>query len=260
MSSSPLEFQIIIITYNSASEIKNLLSDIQKYSPKALAQTIIIDNFSTDKTIQIVKKHFPQVKLIKNKTNLGYSKAANQAVSLIKSDFFFLINPDIRILEKSFWTKTLKLISADKNIAAVGPLQFTDPENQPELTWSFWNQKGFLFLLRHLLRLKTSPRPFPVPFLNCGCLLIRRSAFLKVGQLNEKYFLYGEEPDLFFKFKRYGYQSYLHPGVRIIHFREKSFALLPKPQKIKLKIIGFKNILDALTKGFLNLALKPKTE
>src|SRR3989339_1474865 len=110
------KLEVVIVTYNSAIEIGNLLRDIRTYSEKTLGQTIVVDNCSSDKTVEVIKKRFPQVRLIENKTNVGYSRAVNQAVRLIKSDFFFLINPDVRILKKSFWTKLLELIRTDDKI------------------------------------------------------------------------------------------------------------------------------------------------
>lgn len=82
---------------------------------------------------------------------------------------------------------------------------------------------------------------------------MRKSAFIHVGKLNEKYFLYGEEPDLFLKFKRYNYECRLHPGVEVIHFRERSMNKLPFGERCMRRVQGLLNVGDALINGSVSL-------
>ena len=96
----------------------------------------------------------------------------------------------------------------------------------------------------------------PVTYLNAGCLLINKSDFESVGGFNEKYFLYGEEPDLFLKFKLHDFKCVLNPAVEVIHYRDESFNSLPPLEFFKLRVEGLRNILDALIMGYYRLLRK----
>jgi GT2 family glycosyltransferase len=86
-------------------------------------------------------------------------------------------------------------------------------------------------------------------------LFIRRSAFEQVGKLNEKYFMYGEEPDLFLKFQRHGWECYLLPHVAVTHYRERSLMTRPVLQRLQLKCHAAWNIADALINGWARILL-----
>jgi GT2 family glycosyltransferase len=250
-------FNSLIVTFNSADEIPGLLGDLQRLAPPH--HIIVVDNASQDPTAEIVRTRFPEVSLIVNPRNLGYSKAVNQGVELCETEHVFLLNPDMRILNSRFHSAMLDCLQQSPAIAAVGPLQFVQrgAAYRINLTWSYWTPRGFAVYLSHALSYRRTfdDAPIPTTFLNAGCLLLRKSAFIHVGKLNEKYFLYGEEPDLFLKFKRYGYECRLHPGVGVIHFRERSLRKLPLSQRWLRKLQAPFNIGDALIRGLVNLVV-----
>ena len=254
MTTSP-PFNSLIVTFNSAHEIAYLLDDLQRLAPPQ-NRVIVIDNASQDLTVEIVKTRFPEVSLIVNPRNVGYSKAVNQGFELCETEFVFLLNPDIRIPNSSFHPAMLACLQHSPNIAAVGPLQFRQIGESLLLnfTWSYLTPRAWVLFLSYAFRLGlTFDRPIPTTFLNAGCLLLRRSAFIHVGKLNEKYFLYGEEPDLFLKLKRYRYECRLHPGAEVIHLRERSLNQLPVIQRGLIKFQALLNISDALVNGLINL-------
>jgi GT2 family glycosyltransferase len=91
----PSSFTSLIVTYNSANEVLNLLADLHAHVPTH--RIIIVDNASKDETARVVQKRFPQVELIRNATNVGYAKAVNQGFDLCDTEYVLLLNPDIRI-------------------------------------------------------------------------------------------------------------------------------------------------------------------
>ena len=249
-------FNSLIVTYNSADEIADLLDDLRRLAPGQ--PVIVVDNASQDATAEIVKSRFPEVILRVNSKNLGYSRAVNQGIGLCEADYVFLLNPDIRILNPAFHPAMLNCLQQSATIAAVGPLQFVQHGETSRLnfTWSYWAPQAFRVYLSHALRLGWRfSTPIPTTFLNAGCLLLRKSAFIQVGKLNEKYFLYGEEPDLFLKFKRFHYECRLHPGAEVIHFRERSLQKLPARVRFLSKMWAVINISDALVRGAAGLVL-----
>jgi len=249
-------FTILIVTYNSGSEISNLLNDLLLYSPGG--KIIIIDNASRDETVELVKEHFPYVKLLRNSINQGYAKAVNQGFALCDTDYVLLLNPDIRINSRQLFTEMVMCLKHSRQIAVAAPLQFKEEDGIQRLNfkWSYATLDAFKLYLSYFLKHRRSMTdPMRVTFLNAGCLLIRRTAFEQVGRLNEKYFLYGEEPDLFLKFRRHGFECYLLPSVEVIHFRERSLMTRPVSQRLQIRLLAARNITDALIHGWANILL-----
>jgi len=244
----------IIVTYNSENEITGLLTDLLRSRDNQ--PVIVIDNASQDGTVRLIKEKFPQVLLIKNETDVGYARAVNQGFKLCDTDYFFLLNPDIRIPNAKVTGSLLDVIQKQPNISAVAPLQFKtqDQKRNLTLTWSYWTPKAFTLFLFSILKLgSTYQGPIPVTYLNAGCLFIRSSAFKHVGMFNEKYHLYGEEPDLFLKFKRFNYRCLLLPAVHVIHQRESSMKSLSNREYLAIKMQGSANIMDAFITGWINI-------
>ena len=244
----------IIVTYNNENEISGLLTDLLRSEDSQ--PVIVIDNASQDGTVSLIRQRFPQVHLVENQVDTGYACAVNQAFNLCDTEYFFLLNPDIRIPENHVDSALLGVMHKHPEVAAVAPLQFKDIDQKRylTLTWSYWTPRAFALFLTSLLKLELPQHePIPVTYLNAGCLFIRSSAFQKVGMFNEKYFLYGEEPDLFLKFKRAGCISMLLPETYIIHQRESSMKSLAKKEYLAVKMQGSANILDALVNGWINI-------
>jgi GT2 family glycosyltransferase len=249
-------FKILIVTYNSAGEISNLLNDLLLYIPGG--EIILIDNASQDETVQVVQKNFPQVQRIRNSANVGYAKAVNQGFELCHTEYVLLLNPDIRIHSSQLFNELEKCLKCSRQIAAVAPLQFKDDDGKQHLnfTWSYVTLDTFRLYVSSLLQRKQPfTEPIRVTFLNAGCLLIRRTAFEQVGRLNEKYFLYGEEPDLFLKFRRYGFECYLLPDVAVTHYRERSLMTRRVLHRIQIRFLAAWNVTDALIHGWASILL-----
>jgi N-acetylglucosaminyl-diphospho-decaprenol L-rhamnosyltransferase len=252
-SQSP-HYTSIIVTYNSENEIGGLLEDLT--TARNPQPVIVVDNASRDGTVDLIHQRFPQVQLVENKVDTGYARAVNQAFRLTETEYFFLLNPDIRLPDPSVADILLKSIKPHPEVAAAAPLQFknSDQKRYLNFTWSYWTPKALSLFLYSLFNLKApEEEPIPVTYLNAGCLFIRASAFRKVGMFNEKYFLYGEEPDLFLKFKRAGFTSLLIPDAHVIHQRESSMKSLSNPEYIVIKLKGLGNILNALVNGWFGI-------
>jgi N-acetylglucosaminyl-diphospho-decaprenol L-rhamnosyltransferase len=244
-------FTNLIITYNNAADAPSLLGQLRLYVPDS--QTILIDNASSDGTASVVHDDFPEVQLVRNPSNVGYARAVNQGFALSTSEFVFLLNPDIRISSSVVFQELQRCLLDETHVAVAGPLQFKEdgPRSHLNFTWSYWTPRAFrVYLSYRMHRGRDFIEPIGVTFLNAGCLFIRRSAFDAVGRLNEKYFLYGEEPDLFLKLKRQGYECRLLPGVSVVHSRERSLATVHPVQRLRFKLRGGWNIADALWTGF----------
>ncbi len=249
-------FTNLIVTYNSLKAVSGLLSDLRLSAPGV--PTVVIDNASADDTAAAIRSEFPEVLLVANPSNVGYARAVNQGFELCGSEYVFLLNPDIRIESLQVFQALQLCLESSPRVAAAAPLQFKldGASRRLNFTWSYWNPRAFVLYVSYQLGRPLAARsPMPVRFLNAGCLFLRRSAFERVGGLNERYFLYGEEPDLFLKFWRFGYECRLLPRVSVLHGRELSLRTVPFGTRLGLRLCGGLNIADAVVRGFSNLLL-----
>jgi N-acetylglucosaminyl-diphospho-decaprenol L-rhamnosyltransferase len=250
-----LPFTCLIVTYNSIHEISDLLEDLALHTPSS--PVIVIDNASQDGTAELIARKYPYVHLVCNHENAGYARAVNQGETFCDTPYILLLNPDIRIPMGSIFMDMLACLQRPRT-AVAAPLQLMKSRRGLRLkfTWSFWAPQSFKLYLAYRFNLPLEAvDPVKVSFLNAGCLFLRRDAFERVGKFNEKYFLYGEEPDLFLKLKYFGYDSWLVPNASIIHHRERSMRQVKHLQRLQIRLNAVHNIADALINGWSNIFL-----
>jgi len=223
---------IITVNYNVASnanKLVNSLSIIDDY----INEIIIIDNNSKDSKLLIKKK---KVKIIFNKSNLGFAKAVNQGIILAKSKYILLINPDC-YLENNSILKSIELIINDKNIGAIGGKIKKPNSNlyQPTANskanfftglFEFTNLKKIFpnnyFSKKFWIEYTSPKNPIHVESL-CGAYIIIRKKLNNILNLfDEKFFLYMEDIDFGNKINKYGYSVIFDPRSEITHIGGKS--------------------------------------
>jgi hypothetical protein len=244
----------VIVSYNSRADLPHLLRDLRLHAPSI--PTIVIDNASPDGTADQVEAEFPEVQLVRNAQNVGYARAVNQGFRICETRDVFLLNPDIRIPDPELLSALSESLRSAPCVAVTGPLQFKESGGRRHLnfTWSYWTPRAFLLYLQYFSgRAPGHREPLRVSFLNAGCIFVRRSAYEAVGGLNEKYFLYGEEPDLFLKLRRFGFECRLVPDAAVMHAREHSLRSVPSLHRLRFKLVGVRNIADALIRGVVAL-------
>lgn len=217
----------IIITFNSAPYVENCLNSIFAQQSNVNYETIVIDNASTDSSVDIVKKKFPNVILKVNSINLGFSAAINQAVNLTTGKYILLLNPDT-VLSRNFLEKLFNFIKefSDCSIAGVKIID-TNDKHQP----SSWKKMSLLtvffenllpYQLSIKLVTKNSTTLTQVENVCGACMLIRRDVFEELGGFDERFFLYYEEIDFCLRANQRGYKVYYNPYVEVVHFASKS--------------------------------------
>src|SRR3970040_1259838 len=106
---------IIIVSFNVAELLVKCLESIEKYSKGVEKEVFVVDNYSADNTVARVRKDFPNVTLIANKKNLGFSKANNQALKKAKGDYLLVLNPDTE-LKQGTLPKMIDFMRKNKDI------------------------------------------------------------------------------------------------------------------------------------------------
>ncbi|MDO8669181.1 MAG: glycosyltransferase family 2 protein [Candidatus Buchananbacteria bacterium] len=213
---------IIVVTHNSRTKVADCLASISRLNyPQNLIKVIVVDNNSTDSTVGYISEKHSQVKLIKNKKNLGFAAGNNQGYYLAEknqADFLFLANDDI-ILEPNCLGHLVKAMEKNKKIAAVQAKLLLYPEK--DKINSFGNSLhylGFAFCnyYRHQDNLGLT-EPFETAYPSGAACLLRISALEKTGLFDDRLFMYHDDVDLGWRLRLAGYQVMLDPLAVAYH-------------------------------------------
>ncbi len=196
----------------------------------------VVDNNSVDGSVQMVEETFPEVKLISNKENLGFSKANNQAIRKSTGEYILLLNPDT-IVEETTFDKIIEFMDKTPNAGGLGVKMIDGkgkflPESKrgipyPDvafykmfgLTSIFPKSKKFAkYYLGHLKQNENNK----VEILSGAFMTIRKTVFDKIGLLDEDFFMYGEDIDLSFRILKAGYDNYYFADTTIVHYKGES--------------------------------------
>ena len=217
---------IIIVLYNSSDLIFNCLKFLSNF------EIIIVDN-GKNSTILKQLNDFKNITIISKNKNLGFGNAVNFAFELIKTEFFFVINPDIEIDENSILT-LLDTAQNYKNCAIAAPLNIPDEDSfgiLPEKK-NFYKKK--LANPNSITNEKTKPDGEICVDVSKGCALLVNSKYFKqVGFFSKKYFLFWEEIDLCRKFLNEKLSIIVNPSALAFHKQGKSSKLSIKNSFIR---------------------------
>jgi len=199
-------------------------------------EIFVVDNNSVDGSTQLIREKFPQINLIENKKNLGFSKANNQAIKKAKGKYILLLNPDTMVEEDTF-SKVTGFMEDHPDAGALGVKMIDGkgnflPESKRGLPtpWvAFSKMFGLSELFpksrrfgRYHLSYLDENKIHEVDVLAGAFMLIRKEIFEKTGLLDENFFMYGEDIDLSYRIKQEGYKNYYFPGTTIIHYKGES--------------------------------------
>ncbi|TAL58831.1 MAG: glycosyltransferase [Bacteroidetes bacterium] len=231
-----MKLSIIIVNYNVEHFLEQCLHSVFKACSGMESEVIVVDNSSVDGSVSMVQKKFPQIRLIANEKNVGFSAANNQAIKESKGEYILLLNPDTVVQEDTF-EKTLRFMDEHKESGGLGVMMLDGkgnflPESKrglPTPSVAFYKVFGLAALfsrsktfgkyhLGYLDKNKTNE----VDVLAGAFMLIRRSVLDKVGLLDETFFMYGEDIDLSYRITLAGYKNYYFPETRIIHYKGES--------------------------------------
>ncbi len=199
-------------------------------------EIIVVDNNSVDDSVDFIRSRFPEVYVIANSDNLGFSKANNIGLKRAKGKFVLVLNPDTIVSEDTFTTCIEFMEShADAGIVGVKMLDGTGtylPESKrglPSPWTSFFKLTGFnkLFPKSNLFNGYymgglDPEETNPVPVLTGAFMFVRKIAIESAGNFDEDYFMYGEDIDLCYRVLEAGYTNYYLPKTSIIHYKGES--------------------------------------
>ena len=227
------DLSIIIVSYNSWKYLNRCLASIDKYPPGATFEIILVDNCSSDGSPEKVAKHYPHVKLIRNKNNSGFAAANNKGILLSNGDFVLFLNSDTELLPNSL-DPLIQYLIENPCAGIVGPteqsargLPYPSISPFPDLSYlflthtslrhRFYRYKWFHPYRRLWERAQASKKPILVDWVSGASLMIRRKLLDEVGAFDEGYFFYMEETDLCTCAQFAGWETYFIPTAKITH-------------------------------------------
>ena len=254
------DLSVIIVNYNVKHFVEQCLHSVINASKKLNVEICVVDNNSVDGSVPFIKQKFPQVKLIENKTNTGFSVANNQGIKQSSGKYVLLLNPDTVVQEDTF-EKIITFMNEHPDAGGLG-IKMVDgkgnflPESKrglPTPAVAFYKIFGLAKLfpgskkfgqyhLTYLDKNKTNV----VDVLSGAFMLLRKETLDKIGLLDETFFMYGEDIDLSYRITLGGYKNYYFADSSIIHYKGES----TKKSSVNYVIVFYKAMAIFAQKHF----------
>lgn len=231
MGECNMDVSVIIVAWSVREWLEKCLESVFKETASIEFEIIYVDNASEDGSVEMVRSQFPSVKIIENDENKGFNKANNQGIKVAKGRYILLLNSDTVILDNAIG-KTVKFADEHPDIGVLGCKALNADQQTFQRTCFMY--PSFLNLFLAMLRLNVL---FPkskffgrekMTWWNydavrevetvCGVFSLIRKKALGEDFLDERYFMYGDDPDLCFRIKQKGWKIIFMPEAEIIHF------------------------------------------
>ena len=222
-----MKLSVVILNYNVRYFLELCLQSVEAALETIPSEIIVIDNNSKDGSCEMVKNKFPLITLIENSSNIGFSKANNQAVQVAKGEYVCILNPDTVVAEDTF-KSVLNFADKQTNLGILG-CRLIDgsgkylPEskrNIPRVNIAIkkvlGSSKGYY--AHHVKEFDVAK----VDVLVGAFMLLKRALYNSLGGFDEDYFMYGEDIDFSFKAHKKGFNNYYFGSTSVIHYKGES--------------------------------------
>ena len=248
-----MKVAVVILNYNGKKFLEEFLPNVIANCDPVLAEVIVADNASTDDSVDYMKTHFPDIRLIENGSNGGFATGYNLALRQVEAQYYVLLNSDIEVAPH--WIEPIiKMMDADPSIAACQPkiLSYYHKEQfeYAGASGGFIDKYGYPFCRGRVFQnMENDDRqyddPLEVFWATGACMFVHADLYHQVGGLDDSFFAHMEEIDLCWRLKNAGYKVYCCPQSRVYHI---GGGTLPKnsPRKTYL---NFRNNLSLLVKN-----------
>jgi len=234
------DVSIIIVNWNAREALHNCLKSVYEHGDEVDYEIIVVDNASTDGSVEMVKKTWPGVILVENSENIGFARANNIGIRQSASQYVCLINSDVVILKECI-RNLVEFMDQNPHIGMTGP-RILNPDRtlQPSCRHfpSIWNNICQALALNLLF---PKSRFFSGPFMNYWAhdtirkvdtvggmfWMVRRKAIDEIGLLDEDFFLYGEDIDWCRRLTMAGWDVMFYPEAEAIHLGGGSSSNAP---------------------------------
>lgn len=231
----PLDVSVIIINWNTRDTLRDCLNSVYEQTQGINFEVIVVDNASSDSSAEMVRTEFTKAILVENKENRGFAVANNQGMSIAKGRYMLLLNSDTIVLDGAI-QKTIRFVDQHTEAAVVG-CKVLNPDRTMQATCFMFPSLLNLFLsATYLYKVFPRSRFFGRERMTwwdrqdvrevevvTGCfMLVRKEAIDEVGMMDESFFMYAEETDWCYRFKKAGWRSLFFPNATTIHLGGQS--------------------------------------
>jgi len=222
-----MKLSVVIVNYNVRYFLELCLESVAAAITSIDAEIIVVDNNSSDESCKMVQERFPNVRLIGNKENIGFSKANNQGVAVANGEYVCVLNPDTVVAEDTF--SQLIGFSDSKNKIGIVSCKLIDgagrflPESKRNVPTRLVAIKKLIGLSKdyYVSNLKESEIGKSPVFVG-AFMLLKRSLYEALGGFDERYFMYGEDIDLSYSILNAGFDNYYYGKTTVIHYKGES--------------------------------------
>lgn len=248
---------IIIINYNTCDLTLKCIGSIYNHIGREIKYEIVcFDNNSSDGSGDSIASNFPSVKLIRNQENIGFGRANNYCFGIAKGEYILLLNSDTYLIDDSL-IRMLGYLRLHNDIAGLGGrLIYPNGEIQinygkfPTFVFSNYYSR---WITKLVMKIINPQAPFKVDYISGAYFLIRKNILQKVGNFDERFWLYYEEIDLCRRMKLKGYRLFYYPMSTIVHLERRSFTEKQINLKHKYRDIFYKKHYGKLMARFISI-------
>jgi hypothetical protein len=234
-----VDLSVVIVSWNVRELLRRCLQSILTSKPRRggagiRVEVIVVDNASTDGSPAMVRREFPEVRLIANSENRGFTAANNQGLAVARGRYWMLLNPDTEVLDDAL-AVLVAFADAHPDVGVVGP-QLLNPDGSvqssrrrfPTLATAFFESTWLEpyaprgVIARYRVLDQPDDRTLDVDWVMGAALMARREAAEQVGPLDEGYFMYAEEMDWCRRIRAAGWRAVYLPEAKVVHHVGKS--------------------------------------
>lgn len=268
-----MKLSIIIVSWNVKDDVLNCLKSIRMHPPRHPYEVIVVDNSSTDGTVEAIKSNFAEASVIANNTNRGFAAANNQGIIVAQGQYLLLLNPDTLVYPGSLDT-LIEFMENNPNVGICGPkLLNGDGTIQPSVRHlpTFRSALYRNTILRtfgvfrkhyqkYVMSDFTYDRQTDVDHVKGAAMMTRWPAIEQLGGMDEQFFMCYEEFDLCLRMKQAGWRVVFLPDATITHLGARSGSQIPaqlRAMSLMSMFKYFRKHRGAFVTGMFGLLFKP---
>lgn len=244
-----LDVSIIVVAWNVRDLLYKCLKSIYDQTKNIVFEVIYVDNASEDGSVEMVRKEFSEVKIIENKENEGFVKANNKGIEIAEGRYVLLLNSDTVILDNAI-AKTVLFADAHPEAGRVGCRVLQPDGTLQRHCFMCPSILNMLLSVTYLYKVFPRSKFFARETMTwwdfddvreveaiSGCFsLVRREAIEEVGLMDDSYFVYGDDIDWCYRFKKMGWKMMFTPEAEVIHCNGQTTKKMP--EKFLLQLFG----------------------
>lgn len=226
-----MNLSVLIVTHNSRDHVVRCLTSLSPVLERLASEVVVVDNGSSDRTVQLVQQAFPSVRVVALGENRGFAAGINRGLAVTSGKYVMWLNPDAAYLGGRL-EDVLEWMAAHPRVGIVGG-RVVDPDGSVQRSARTFPSYGAVLGARHALLTKLWPgnrfsRDFlrsnasdaaiePVDWISGAFVIHTREIAERLGGLDEGFFMYFEDVDFCYRAWRAGSRVYVHPGATVEH-------------------------------------------